>query len=710
MKFVLPYLIHSDQKGFLKGRNIADNLSELLTIVEYCKKINGKFVIMSFDFEKAFDRVRWKTLIVILRAFGFGDYMISLIEICLYNFQSAVINNGHRSEFFSLTRGLKQGDPISSYLFLLVAETIAIKIRQSKEIKGIQVGDFEKKLSQIADDIWTIIQFEETSFNATLKIFRQFEKCTGLAINYNKTEILRLGSLSDTNAKFYSRLPLVWSDGPVKILGLHVFANPEATVSTNCDTICNKINATLASWKNRSLTLLGRIQVVNSLIISLGIYKLQVIANPKKDWFDKVKKKIVDFIWDGKRSKIKYSQLMNKLEKGGLNLQDMFLKNHALKASWIHKLKEHPENYESQKEMINRLLNIPKEIDLTDCNLSTGDVDKLCRPGIWKDRFREWCAFNYYSPGTKENILEKPLWLNSFIRKENRPHVNVKMLKVGVKIVKDIYNTTTGTWYTFQQFIEKYGSIIDVITYTTLLLSIPKEWIRILKKKDYMGIDNNFRIQKIDKINKNKKNKHTCTKIIYQDAVQKIATSNDKKRFQWEKDLNIEINDSKWEKMYTHVYELTESTKLRFFQYRLLNRSLTTNIHVSKWLQGQDQFCTFCKKVPENYVHLFFSCEIIRKIWSALSKWLRYFCYIDLEIDESQLLLNLYKDSFKNMTNTIILITKQYIYRCKCYKSKPIFQELIAEITHYKKIEKYIAVKKNKVNNFKKKWLMYDKV
>ena len=62
MQSIILDIIHNEQKGFQKGKNIADNLMELLTIVAYCKQFDQKYIIMAFDFEKAFDKVRWSAL------------------------------------------------------------------------------------------------------------------------------------------------------------------------------------------------------------------------------------------------------------------------------------------------------------------------------------------------------------------------------------------------------------------------------------------------------------------------------------------------------------------------------------------------------------------------------------------------------------------------------------------------------------------------
>ena len=205
---------------------------------------------MLVDFEKAFDRVEWSALEMVLERFNFGPNFRHMIRVCLNNFKCAVMNEGHRSVFFKVTRCLRQGCPLSPYLFDIISEVITIKIQQNVTIKGIQVDGIRKTLSQFANDMWTISEFNKDSYLATLKLFQEFEEFSGLKINYNKTEVLRLGSLWKTDAKFYSGLPLVWSDGPCTVLGVQVSADMSPNSETyhlNVTNIVTKIKNTIYS-------------------------------------------------------------------------------------------------------------------------------------------------------------------------------------------------------------------------------------------------------------------------------------------------------------------------------------------------------------------------------------------------------------------------------------------------------------------------------
>ena len=132
---MLPSLIHTNQTGCVKNRYIGENLRILYDIIEYSNTNLKSGIIAFLDIEKAFDSVSWKFLQKTLKTFNFGEYFMHWISV-IYNLpECTVINNGHSSEFFTLTRGIRQGCPISAFLFILVAEIMAVNVRKESDIK-----------------------------------------------------------------------------------------------------------------------------------------------------------------------------------------------------------------------------------------------------------------------------------------------------------------------------------------------------------------------------------------------------------------------------------------------------------------------------------------------------------------------------------------------------------------------------------------------
>ena len=194
---VLPYVINEDQTGYIKGRFIGQNIriiEDVLYFVEQ-KKLPG--IILTIDFEKAFDSVNWSFIFKSLKLFNFGERFQKWVKIMYTNISSAVINNGNVSNWFNPSRGVRQGCPLSAYLFIIVAEVLACKIRQDKNIKGIEIAGRVIKISQLADDTTCVIDGPD-SLKHLLNTFRLFAQCSGLKINIEKTTAKYIGTLKNS--------------------------------------------------------------------------------------------------------------------------------------------------------------------------------------------------------------------------------------------------------------------------------------------------------------------------------------------------------------------------------------------------------------------------------------------------------------------------------------------------------------------------------
>ena len=331
LQLVIDKLIHYDQSGFLRNRFIAQNLVDLTTVVQVAQKNQEDIVIAAVDFRKAYDSVEWPAMLEILKCFGFGEEIIKWIKICITGIKSYVINNGYLSDSIELSRGLRQGDPLSCLLFDLVIEIIAIKIRNNQDIEGITIRTITEKVGQYADDMWVSLKNTHAGIVALFKELELFGRYVGLKVNFDKTEMFRVGSLHNAYPRYYVDFLLHWSDRPIKVLGIYVSGNYQEMISKNYNELLDKVTNICKIWAHRSMTLLGRITIVNTLIIPILLYRLQVLPSPSKVFFAKLRQTISYFLWEGKKPKMSYKKLIQSYEKGGLKLQDPELKNVALK-------------------------------------------------------------------------------------------------------------------------------------------------------------------------------------------------------------------------------------------------------------------------------------------------------------------------------------------------------------------------------------------
>lgn len=206
------------------------------------------------------------------------------------------------------------------------------------EIDAIVINDVRKIVGQFADDLWNVIKNNERSLAAVLQVYDLFYHLSGLKINYDKTEIMRIGSLREANAADYSLFQLKWTSGPVKILGIDVYNDLTLMAQCNYNNFKQKFEQRLKGWKHRGLSLIGRILIVNSLLLSQLVYKMMMVCSMTEYQYVELKTIVVDFLWDGKKPKIAYDKLILDHPHGGLKLHDIRIKDKSMKLSWIPKL------------------------------------------------------------------------------------------------------------------------------------------------------------------------------------------------------------------------------------------------------------------------------------------------------------------------------------------------------------------------------------
>ena len=198
MKKVLPGIIHHNQSGFVKNRFIGETERSILDIMQHTDTQKMPSLLLFIDFEKAFDSVDWDYFTTSLKAFNFGPEFIKWVKTFYKNVSSCILNNGFFSESFLLERGVRQGDPLSPYLFVTAVEILAIAIRSDSNIRGVKVGDDVTKVLAYADDMTATLS-DIPSVERLLVVLNAFERCSGLKMNLNlkKTAFSCLANCED---------------------------------------------------------------------------------------------------------------------------------------------------------------------------------------------------------------------------------------------------------------------------------------------------------------------------------------------------------------------------------------------------------------------------------------------------------------------------------------------------------------------------------
>jgi hypothetical protein len=231
------------------------------------------------DFEKAFDSVEWPFIQRALRLFGFKNDFCKWVNLFHTDITSSVTNNGHNSYCFSQNHGVRQGDLLSPYLFILVVEILSAALKINPDIKGIKLDESEYLISQLADDTTIFLDGSENSLRNCLLVLDKLCECSGLKANVDKTEAIWLGSKLRYTGKV-----LDWnSSGIFVLLGIRFCLFDNCIVSQNYELHLDKIKTLLNNWMWRPLSVMGKIAIVKSLALSKLVYLFMVLPNPTND-------------------------------------------------------------------------------------------------------------------------------------------------------------------------------------------------------------------------------------------------------------------------------------------------------------------------------------------------------------------------------------------------------------------------------------------
>ena len=197
LKRVLPSVIHESQSGFVPGRLITDNILIAYECFHYLRKkktgMEG-YLGLKLDMSKAYDRVEWGFLEEMMLKMGFPESYVSLLLKCVRSTSFSILVNGQPTRQFYPTRGLRQGDPLSPFLFIICAEGLSSLLRDAeakKEIHGIKIGKKVNAISHLffADDSLLFTRANEQEVEKVLEILSTYEAASGQKLNMEKSEV-----------------------------------------------------------------------------------------------------------------------------------------------------------------------------------------------------------------------------------------------------------------------------------------------------------------------------------------------------------------------------------------------------------------------------------------------------------------------------------------------------------------------------------------
>jgi hypothetical protein len=287
LKLILPEEISQNQSAFVPGRLITDNTLVAYEVFHHFGQSNNKigFMGVKTDMAKAYDRVEWKFLQTTLETMGFPHHLTDTIMNCVSNVSFSILVNGKPSQQFTPQRGLRQGDPLSPYLFIICANVLSgqiLKAQQMGKIHGIKVAHGAPEVSHLifADDSLFFCRANIKEAQEIKNIITEYQEASGQLVNMNKSEIMfSKHTPPHLKATINQTLPMQRVDQFSKYLGMPTqIGRSKARVF---DYIQDRIWKKLKGWKEKHISFAGRSTLIKAVAQAIPTYIMSCFLLPK---------------------------------------------------------------------------------------------------------------------------------------------------------------------------------------------------------------------------------------------------------------------------------------------------------------------------------------------------------------------------------------------------------------------------------------------
>lgn len=603
LKKVIAKLISPCQSAFISGRQILDGVLMINEVVDLAKRRKDECLLFKVDFEKAYDSVSWSFLTYMLNRMGFDKRWIGWIQACVFSSSMSVLVNGSPTDEFTAHKGLRQGDPLSPFLFLIVAQGLSGLVQKASQVgnfDGYQVADgLNLSLLQFADDTILLGKGSWKNLWSIKTIFRSFELVSGLRVNFHKSKLIGLnineGFLESASIFLSCCMTLI----PFKFLGVLVGANPRRR--STWKPVVDSMRAKLSCWRGRNLSIGGKVTLINSVLSSLPLYLFSFFKAPKV-----VIKELTqiqrDFLWGSHEEErkicwVSWEDICKPKKEGGLGVKNLEVFNISLLAKWKWRC-IHDHNALWRDLLAFRYGNL---IAKQTCSLD-----------------RSW--------GTKDSIWWRDLML---LEKDLSQNQNFFQRAVSCDVgdgqsILFWYNK----WLGSEPLKDAFPELFAISSQQLVSVGNAGSW-----RRDQWTWGLTWKRQ----LNPNEEESLHSLETILVD-VHLVAESHD--RWKWslhnsklftvsscysfamslvnQTQMNSDILD-----ILSIVWKVPVPSKVALFCWRLLLDRLPTKDNlIRRNVVINNSRCSLCDSCDENVVHLFFHCDFSKCIWKEILSWI----------------------------------------------------------------------------------------
>uniref|UniRef100_A0A2N9IBI9 Reverse transcriptase domain-containing protein n=1 Tax=Fagus sylvatica TaxID=28930 RepID=A0A2N9IBI9_FAGSY len=581
LKHVLPKIISESQSAFVPGRQITDNINvafELMHCLRTRRKGKISHVALKLDMSKAYDRVEWAFLERVMERMGFASRWIHLLMTCVQTTSYSVLLNGEPTGYIKPTRGIRQGDPLSPYLFLLCAEGLSAllcRAEREQQIHGVSMCRNGPKISHLlfADDSLLFCQATQAECNRLMEVLAQYERASGQMVNKEKTALF---FSKNTPESVRCAIQQLWGvQGTAnfeKYLGLPAMVGKSKQHTFN--NLKERIAQRLQGWKERLLSKAGRAILIKTIAQAIPTYTMSCFKLPKT-WCADINSLISNYWWGQRREEnkihwINWGRLCSLKEDGGVGFRDIHSFNMALLAKQGWRLMSQPCSLFAkcfQAKYFPGVSFLKAKLGSNPSYIwrSILAARELLRKGL------RWQIGN----GQQAHVWEDE-WGQTTLHQCSNP--------MEVQWVADLIDAESGSWDV--SILRKVFDEDSVQRVQQVVLTDCRRRDYPIWKHDPQGI---FSVKSAYRV------------AVGADLHCEAVGSSDKTRNQ---------------RMWKHLWKLKIPNKVKFHIWRASLNALPTRFYLCRRRILQDPCCPICNSASETTTHALWACPYAVSVWA----------------------------------------------------------------------------------------------
>ena len=616
LKSHLPDYIHPAQQAFIEGRRISNNIiiAQEITHSFALKAWEEKAFMLKIDLAKAFDRLEWNFIVAALNRKGLHPHFINLIHACISTPKYAVIINGQAFANFKGDRGIRQGCPLSPYLFVLAINELSIALQEAMEANhfaGIKLGPSCPSIHSLlfADDLLVCGQATQQEAVRMKRIIQSFCNLSGQTPNWSKSGIIFSKNVDLSIVHMIKQIFNVPDiDNNFIHLG-HPLIIPGKKRNDAYNFVLEKFKLKLSTYKADHLSHAARLELIKAVFSSIPVYYMSNILFTKS-FIRKIRSIIRNFWWTGIRGETNSKSLCLKAWKdiccpkneGGLGIRNLQAMNQGLLLMTAWRLADNQDSF---------LYSVLKSKYFPDAS--------IWRPNVNTPKSAFWSSIlkilpilkvhSFYQICNGDISIWSSPWCNGW---ENI--YDALILQEGnfsyPAQVKDLWMPNRKEWNI---------NLIDMLFQEPMASFIKQTQVLSLQDKDILC----WKLTPAGKCN---------TKSAYKACLQKLHE-------------NGEPMPSQVSTQTTHLLKLIWKNKnitprVQTFGWRLLRKAMPTGARAGKISKHINKLCCRCG-AEENDIHLFFLCFHARAAWFSNPWYIKIDQVLQNRNSISQIILNL---------------------------------------------------------------------